>query len=240
MGRLANLTAELPKSKMQVTETIEIIRRTVDSLAGASEMPVSRVRVPAGGMIAFAMPGESPDIPDYQPSFTGVILSARFVNAHWDHPFGKPGASNTPVCASTDGINGYDLDGVEHACRACPWNRMGSSDEGRGKACRNMVQLLIMVEGEPLPVELKVPPMSVGNYMQYVARVLSPRGLEPWQVATEFSLMKATNGTGIGYAQIMFKAAGRVKDEEIAPLMGAMAPMLPATMAEALDEGEEA
>ena len=240
MGRLANLTGDLAASTMQVTETMEMIRRTVEALAGASEMPVSHVKVPSGGAKAIELPGDTPDTPNYVTSFTGVILSARFVNAYWDHPFGDAGASKTPVCASTDGISGYDLDGVEHACRACPWNRMGSKDGGRGKVCRNMVQLLIMMEGEPMPVELKVPPMSVNNYMHYVARVLSPRGLQPCQVATEFSLMRATNGTGIDYSQIMFKCAGRVKDEDIAPLMGALAPMLPETMTEALTEGEGA
>lgn len=238
MGRFENLTAQLPDSAMQVTETMEMIRRTVDALAGASEMPVSHVRVPAGGAKAFELPGDTPDAPNYVTSFTGVILSARFVNAYWDHPFGEAGASKTPVCASMDGLSGYDVDGVEHACRACPWNRMGSRDGGRGKACRNMVQLLIMMEGEPLPVELKVPPMSVQNYAQYVARVLSPRGLMPCQVATEFTLMRATNGTGIDYSQVMFKCAGRVKDDEIAPLMGAISPMLPGTMTGALTEGE--
>ena len=55
---------------------------------------------------------------------------------------------------------------MEHACRACPWNRMGSRDGGRGKACRNMVQRLVMAEGEPLPVALKVPTMSVANWAQ--------------------------------------------------------------------------
>ena len=240
MGRLANLTAELKPSQMNVVETMEIIKRTVNALEGASEMPVSHVRVPAGGGKAFELPGDTPDAPRYEPSFTGVILSARFVNAYWDHPFGEAGASKTPVCASMDGLSGYDADGAEHVCRVCPWNKMGSRDGGRGKACRNMVQLLIMMEGEPLPVELKVPPMSVQNYAQYVARVLSPRGLMPWQVATEFTLMRATNGTGIDYSQIMFKCAGRVNDEEIAPLMGALSPMLPGTMSEALTEGEGA
>ncbi|MBR4726290.1 MAG: hypothetical protein IK080_00190 [Clostridia bacterium] len=78
--------------------------------------------------------------------------------------------------------------------------------------------------------------MSVQNWAQYVARVLSPRGLQPWQVATRFSLMKATNGSGIEYSQVLFQCAGRVADEEIAPLMGALSPMLPGTVAEALTE----
>ena len=99
-----------------------------------------------------------------------------------------------------------------------------------------MVQLLIMAEGEPLPVALKVPTMSVQNWSQYVARVLSPRGLQPWQVATRFSLMKATNGGGIEYSQIMFQCAGRVRDEDIAPLMGALSPMLPGTEAGAMGD----
>ena len=73
MGRLTNLTAELPESKMQVTETMDMIRRTVEALAGASEMPVSHVRVPAGGGKAFELPGESPDEPNMAAKFTGVI-----------------------------------------------------------------------------------------------------------------------------------------------------------------------
>ena len=235
MGRLTDLTAELPASSMQVGGTIDIIRRTVEALAGASEMPVSRVHVPAGGGKAFEFPGETPDAPEYVTSFTGIVLSASFINARWDHEYGEAGADRTPRCMSRDGLSGYDTDGVEHACRACPWNRMGSRDGGRGKACRNMVQLLVMAEGEPLPVALKVPTMSVANWAQYVARVLSTRGLQPWQVATRFSLMKATSGSGIEYSQIMFQCAGRVPDDEIAPLRGALSPMLPGTEAEALE-----
>ncbi len=236
MGRLSDLTAELAPCTMQVGGTIGIIRRTVEALAGASEMPVSRVHVPAGGGKAFEFPGETPDEPELLTSFTGIILSASFVNARWDHEYGEAGADKSPRCMSRDGLSGYDTEGVEHACRACPWNRMGSRDGGRGKACRNMVQLLVMAEGEPLPVALKVPTMSVANWAQYVARVLSPRGLMPWQVATRFSLMKATNGRGIEYSQIMFQCAGRVPDDEIGPLMGSLSPMLPGTVAEALTE----
>ncbi|MBQ8953206.1 MAG: hypothetical protein IJ048_03745 [Clostridia bacterium] len=235
MGRLTDLTAELAPCTMQVGGTIDIIRRTVEALAGASELPVSRVHVPAGGGKAFEFPGETPDAPEYVPSFTGIVLSASFINARWDHEYGEAGADKTPRCMSRDGLSGYDTDGMEHACRACPWNRMGSRDGGRGKACRNMVQLLVMAEGEPLPIALKVPTMSVANWAQYVARVLSPRGLQPWQVATRFSLMKATSGGGIEYSQIMFQCAGRVADEDIAPLMGALSPMLPGTEAEALE-----
>ena len=236
MGRLTDLTAELPASTMKVGGTIEIIRRTVEALAGASEMPVCRVHVPAGGGKAFEFPGESPDAPEYVTSFTGIVLSASFVNARWDHEYGEAGANKTPCCVSQDGLSGYDTDGLEHACRACPWNRMGSRDGGRGKACRNMVQLLVMAEGEPLPIALKVPTMSVKNWAQYVARVLSPRGLHPWQVATRFSLMKATNGSGIEYSQVNFQCGGRVQDEDIAPLMGALSPMIPGTVEEVLSD----
>lgn len=236
MGRLANLTAELPRSEVKVSETVEVIRRTVEALAGAGEMPVCRVRVPSGGGKAFEFPGETPDAPEYVTSFTGVVINAAFTNAHWEHGFGEAGASKEPLCVSRDGLTGYDAGGVERSCRACPWNRMGSRDGGRGKACRNMAELLVMVEGEPLPVLLRVPTMSLANWSMYVARTLSPRGLAPWQVATRFSLTKATNAAGIEYSQVCFQCAGRVDDAEVLPLMGAISPMIAGTLAEAVAE----
>ena len=103
---------------------------------------------------------------------------------------------------------------------------MGSKEGGRGKACRNMVELLILLEGQALPVLLRVPTMSVGNYAQYVARTLSPRGLQPWDVVTSFSLVGATNAGGIAYSQIAFSCKGRVDASEAAQLRAAVQPMM--------------
>ena len=49
MGRLTNAMGELSESKFKLTETVEIMQRTVEALKGASELPLTRVSVPSAG-----------------------------------------------------------------------------------------------------------------------------------------------------------------------------------------------
>ena len=238
MSKLTNTQAELPMAEFDMRGTAEIFRATADALMGSCQLPVLRVRVPAGGGRAFELPGETPDEPVTATKFQGVILTHAFVNAWWAHPYGE-GQPGAPDCSSMDGISGWDAQGMEHNCRHCPKNRMGSKDGGRGKACRNMVQMLVLMEDEPLPIELRVPTMSVGNYQMYIARALATRGLTPNQVVTEFSLRRASNGSGQDYSQVMFKAVGRVDDGEMNALMDDVKPLLLPTMGAALEEVEE-
>ena len=72
MGRLTNQTAELPMADFALSETAEIMRRTMEALSGASELPMAKIKVPAGGGKAFEMPGD--DGADYAKSFDGVKI----------------------------------------------------------------------------------------------------------------------------------------------------------------------
>ena len=223
MGKLTNQMAELPKADFALSETADIMRRTMEALSGACELPVDKIKVPAGGGKAFEMPGD--DGVEYAKSFDGVILASAFVNAWWDQPYGA-GGDQAPKCSSRDGISGWDAEGNEYNCKHCPRNRMGSADGGRGKACRNMVELLVLLEGQALPALLRVPTMSVANYAAYVARTLVPRGCQPWDVVTSFSLTSATNAGGIAYSQIAFACKGKVDPDEVAQLRAAVQPMM--------------
>lgn len=234
MGRLTNMLGELPASQFKLTDTIEIMRRTLEALRGVSDLPMTQVRVPSAGGRYFVFSDDNGEMPPVN-TFEGVILSANFANAYWAHAYGA-GGDRDPDCMSQDGISGWDKDGMEHVCKTCPRNRMGSRDGGRGKACRNSVQLMVLLEGEPLPVVVKVPVMSVQNYIRYVAGVLTPRGLQAHQVTTKFGLLKATNANGVDYSQIMFTCTGRVNDEEINGLMGAVTPMLETVPAAMIEE----
>jgi hypothetical protein len=95
------------------------------------------------------------------------------------------------------------------------------------------VRLLILTEDNPLPVEVKVPTMSVRNFSNYLAREIIARGLQLWQVTTRLTLKSAVNGGGIKYSQIGFECTGRVDDGEIMALRAAVAPMM-------LGEGDKA
>lgn len=223
MGKFA--MAELPASQMDIREAAEMMKRTMDMMAGASELPVTRVTVPSGGGKYFNMGDDVPPTAVIE----GVIMESQFCNAYWDKPMGE--GDSAPTCASTDGMSGwYMLDGelMERSCRTCPMNRMGSAGEGkRGKACKNIAILRMLVDGQALPVEVKVPTMSVGNLSRYLARELAARGLDVWQVTTKLTLRDAVNAGGIKYSQIAFECTGRVDDQEIKMLRGAVQPMLP-------------
>lgn len=224
MGRLTNAMGEISESKFKLAETVEIMRRTLEALRGAEELPLTHITVPAAGGRYFVFSDDNGDMPPVS-AFECVILSAQYVKEYWAKGYGE-GGDKAPLCKSINGESGWDLDGLEHVCKTCSRNRMGSRDGGRGKACRDSVRLLVMLEGEGMPAEVKVPTMSKSNYTKYVAGVLVPMGLQPWQATTKLSLMKATNANGVDYSQIMFNCTGKVNDNEIKALMGEVTPLL--------------
>ena len=101
-----------------------------------------------------------------------------------------------------------------------------------------MVELLVLLEGQALPALLRVPTMSVANYAAYVARTLVPRGCQPWDVVTSFSLTGATNAGGIAYSQIAFACKGKVDPDEVAQLRAAVQPMMLGAGTDCDKEGE--
>lgn len=223
MSKLTGMIPELPESAMDIRESAELMERTLQAMSGASQLPVTMIKVPSGGGKYFALDDDLPPA----ASIEGVILSARYCNVYWDKPMGE--GDGVPACASNDGMSGwYMLDGelMERSCRTCKYNKMKSGKDGKGKACKNIVRLKMLIEGQALPVEIKVPTMSVDNFSLYLSRVLAPRRLNVNQVTTKLTLKEAINGSGIKYSQIAFECTGRVKDEEIGALMGVAGPLL--------------
>lgn len=223
MGRLTGNVPELPASQMDIKESAELMERTLQAMSGASQLPVTMIKVPSGGGKYFALDDDLPPA----ASIEGVILSARYCNVYWDKPMGE--GDSAPACASNDGMSGwYMLDGelMERSCRTCKFNKMKSGKDRKGKACKNIVRLMMLIEGQALPVEIKVPTMSVNNFSLYLSRVLAPRRLNVNQVTTKLTLKEAVNGSGIKYSQIAFECTGRVNDEEIGALMSVAGPLL--------------
>lgn len=226
MGMLANgARGELPVAPIDMATTARRFQRLMQQLRGTNELLTDRVRTPSGGGIAFELPGDSPDHPIIAQEIVGVIIKYSFANAYWVNAYGS-GDNAKPDCSSNDGISGFDRDDNETPCHTCPRNRFGSAGDGRGKACRNMVQLYVLMEGEPLPIEVIVPTMSVQNFKAYIIRQLSPRDLDAWNVLTRITLSKASNANGIQYSQMQFQAIGRVEDEQLEPIRQEIVPML--------------
>ena len=224
MGKLTGMMPELPASTMDIRESAELMTATMQAMAGASELPVTRIKVPSGGGKYFTVDDDLPPA----AAIEGVIMAAQYMNVYWDKPMGE--GDSAPTCSSADGMSGwYLMDGelMERSCRTCRFNKMGSAGDGKkGKGCKNIVKLMMLVDGQALPVEIKVPVMSVANFSRYMAREIVARKLKIWQVTTKLTLKEATNGNGIKYSQISFECTGRVDDEEIMALRGAVAPLM--------------
>ena len=231
MGRLTGMMVELKASEMDIRENVELLRQAMEALSGASEIPMAQAKVPSGDSPALFSMGE--DIPAVA-EIEGIIISAQYRNAYWDKPMDD--GRGAPVCSSTDGKSGWYLeDGepMERSCHTCPYNRMGNAPGGKkGKACKNMARLLMLTDSSVLPVEIKVPTMSVNNLTAYVAHALVPRRLTINQVTTKLKLFKTANARGTKYYQIQFECTGRADDEQVNALLDAAQPLL-------LNTGEE-
>lgn len=200
-----------------------------------------RVKIPSGGGLAFEVPGEDPDAPDTVKEIIGVIVDHHPVNAFWADKYA--GQNNPPDCSSMDGKTGVVLGNVtgatgeKRACNSCPYNDWGS-DENGGKACKNMHRIYILREGEMFPLLLTLPPTSLKNFSNYLAKRVLTKGKRSHEVITKVSLKKATNRTGITYSQATFNLVGILNPETAKKMAEYAAEIKPITrrLAVAADE----
>lgn len=171
-------------------------------------MSFDRVKIPSGGGLAFEVPGDDPDSPDMAKELVGVIVDHHPVNAWWEEKY--TGANNPPDCSSLDGKFGINVHtGEKRPCSSCPMNQWGSDPEGgNGKACKNMHRVYILREGEAIPVLLTLPPTSLKNLSDYLAKRVVSKGRRSYGVITKVALKKATSSGGITYSQAIFSIGG--------------------------------
>lgn len=156
------------------------------------------IKVPAGGGLAFEVPGDNPDSPDMVKEFRAVILYHHPVHALFKEKY--TGASNPPDCSSIDGHTGIENEtGVVTECKDCEYSQFGSGENG-GKACRQKRRIYILRENESLPIIVSFPTGSLADFSKYVMRLLS-KGKKSNTVVTKFTLKKAQNSGGITYSQ---------------------------------------
>ena len=118
-----------------------------------------------------------------------------------------------------------DAEDKQHeTCAGCPKNEWGSSDKGRGKACRNTYKLLVLPAGELVggrfepPAEaddlkgdlysLSIPPTSLKAWTGYVA-TLAGRLRPPWATYTKL-IVKGDKKTQVA---LSFQALGDAPNE---------------------------
>lgn len=156
-----------------------------------------------------------PDGSKYE-AFIGIILQKQKCNAWWKESFDETGGGTPPDCYSLDSIR-PDLncnDEQSEKCKPCSQNQFGS--DGRGKACKNMTRLHIVVESivSVAPFRLTLPPSNQRVWEDYLSMV-SMKGVPVQLVRTQFNLIRAANKDGIKYSQIVLTPLGTIKDRAL-------------------------
>ena len=174
-------------------------------------LSLDKVKIPAGGGLAFEVPGEDPESPDSVKDIVGVIVDHYPLNSYWTEKYN--GQNVAPNCYSTDSKTGIGNPGGE--CAKCPYNRFGSGEDGQSKACKNAHRIYILRSGVLYPIVLTVPPTSLKPLSDYLAKRIITKGLRSYGVVTKLTLKKATNNTGITYSQVQFSLVEKLTSEQM-------------------------
>lgn len=195
--------------KLDETEVVDLVRGAIAS--GVTSFDFDRVKVPAGGGVTWEVP--SLDGEESTKELTGVIVGYATKKAYWRESMEESGGGSPPSCKSEDGLIGTGDPGG--ACAKCPFNLFGSSERGEGKACKDMLHILLIREGSILPVLLAVPPTSIRPIRSFVLRAAG-QGLARHGIEVTFSLEKAKASGGQTYSRIVPALSRRLETSETA------------------------
>jgi len=164
-----------------------------------------------------------------------VILDAILENVRYEGKY-DANAPQGPSCFAY-GRSEVDMEPHEvveepyaDKCSECELNKWGSSDDGRGKGCRNIRRLALLPAGDLLPGDqldnypeslelesatiglLKLPVTSVKGYAAYVKRLREVAKRPPWAVYTLVNLVPDPKSQ----FKVTFTLIGPVPTEELA------------------------
>lgn len=148
----------------------------------------------------------------------GVVVFKQKPKAY----FRRGSDSKLPECSSWDGTTGMVLaTGELRRCVSCPLNQWGSgTDEAgnqtRGKACKEMRRLFILLGGYHLPILVSLPPTSIRECDQYFSARLA-EGKPDIAAETIIALIPQTGGK-YAYAKAKFKIGADVPPERLMEL----------------------
>ena len=182
-----------------------------EEMAGLN-MTFDRIKVPAGGGIAYEVPSDNPDEPDSKKEIRAVILHHHPVQTYYATEY--TGGSEPPDCSSYDGKQGINReDGVVYDCKTCDKNQFGTGNNG-GKACKAKRRIFLLLEDSALPVVLTLPTSSLNDFGKFITRIVGKRK-KSYQFISKFTLKKDQNAGGITYSKVVVALERELTDEEL-------------------------
>ena len=196
-------------------ELLAELKDEMEDLDPESGITCRQIKVPSGGGIAYEVQGEEEGDADPMKEILGVIVFTHRLSGYWPGSFGsaKDAKDKIPVCSSMDGKTAvWTETGEVRTCETCPYNQYGTGtdDKGnpsKGKACKNMRRIYMMMDGDPNFYLLTVPPTSIKDINKQLARILAS-GIPYTGMVVSFTLEKVKNSGGIAYSKVQVKKSG--------------------------------
>ena len=196
-------------------ELMAEIQDQMEDLDPESGIACRQIKVPSGGGLAFEVQGEEEDDAEPMKEIDAVIVFTHRISAYWPGAYGGSGddGSKIPACSSMDGKTAvWTETGELRTCETCPYNQYGSGvDENgnpkKGKACKNMRRLYLMMDGDPNFYLLTIPPTSIKDVNKQLAKILAS-GVPYTGMIVSLMLEKTKNSAGITYSKVQVKKKG--------------------------------
>lgn len=190
-------------------ELLAELQDQMEDLDPESGISCLKIKIPSAGGLAYEVQGEDEDDVEYMKQIDAVIVFTHRANGYWPGAFGDD-ESKAPACASMDGKTGlWTESGEVSSCETCPYNQYGSAidnrgDQARGKACKNMRRLYLMMSGDPNLYLLTVPPTSIKEVNKQLAKIIGG-GVPYTGLIVSLTLEKTKNAAGVDYSKVIIK-----------------------------------
>lgn len=152
-----------------------------------------------------------------------VVLEAILENTYYEGEYDQDNPSS-PVCFAFGRVE-EEMAPHDKApkpqhegCASCEWNKFGTAEKGRGKACKNSRRMAIMhadsLDGDLKDAQvafLKIPPTSLPSWAQYVKQLNTQLGRPPYAVITELSVV----GDPRSQFKVTFTLVEVIKDKKL-------------------------
>jgi hypothetical protein len=178
-----------------------------------SPFDLVRVTVPTAGGTTWMLNIGGEEIPTKQ--IHGVILAHQRVRVRYEKEFSE-GTGSPPICSNANVADPTSLGIGEPGgnCQLCAFAQFNTArgGDGRGQACSERWQILIVTQYSPLPLFMSVPPASLKNVRNYMLG-LAQGGNDYPDVETILTLQPDKSGDNIAYSKIVMKRGEVLKAE---------------------------
>ena len=207
-------------------ELLAELQDQMEDLDPESGITCRQIKVPSAGGIAYEVQGEDDGDADPMKEVEGVILFTHRLNGYWPNAYGTSNnpEDKVPLCSSMDSKTGFNPStGEVTTCENCPLNQYGTGvdDKGnpkKGKACKNMRRIYLMMDGDPNFYLLTVPPTSIKDVNKQLAKILAS-GTPYTSMIVGFTLEKAQNSNGVAYSKVVVKKKGLLPPDAAAQVL---------------------